>query len=205
MEQYIPVSRTKIPVEERRNKEAHQAILQATLAILESEGYRALTIEGIAAKAGVGKTTIYRWWTSKAAIVLEALTQQAAILVPLPDEGSLRADLTLFFSTAFQVLNGLTGTGVRSLMAEAQFDAAFAQEFRTTFINARRKALITLFQRGIARGELAGKSNLEFLADMMYGPMWYRLLNQHAPLDEGFAHQLVDFIIRRISFFRAEQ
>ncbi len=195
---------TKMRVAERRNKQSHHAILQATLALLESDGYRSLTIEGIASKAGVGKTTIYRWWPSKAAVALEAFTEQAAVMVPIPDEGSLRADLNRFFSRAFQVLNSSTGTLVRSLMAEAQFDSTFAQTFRTTFINARRNALMALFQRGIQRGEVSARSDLEFLADMLYGPMWYRLLNQHAPLDDVFVEHLVDFVLGQTPPFRGE-
>ena len=180
----------------RRSEQSHQAILQASLDILEREGYHALTIEAIAAKAGVGKQTIYRWWPSKAAVVLEAFTAQAATDIPLPNFHSLRADVQALLETAFQLLNTQTGQIVRGLIAEAQFDPIFGKELRDTFITARREALITLFKRGMQRGELPQKSDLDFLADVIYGPMWYRLLNQHAPLDASFAQQLVDFVLR---------
>lgn len=194
MEQSLQHTIQKTPLVQRRSEQAHQAILQAALEILESSGYRAVTIEAIAAKAGVGKKTIYRWWPSKAAVVLEAFTVRTATVVPLPNEGSLRADLYIFLETSFRILRDVTGNIVRSLMAEAQFDPAFGEEFRVTFINARREALMALFKRGIQRGELRADSNLDFLVDMIYGPMWYRLLNHHAPLDEAFAHQLSDFV-----------
>lgn len=188
-------SKVDIQSVRRRNEQSHQAILQAALDILESEGYGAVTIEAIAAKAGVGKQTIYRWWPSKAAVVLEAFTKWAALDIPLPNANSARADVQTFLETSFQLLNSHTGILVSSLMAEAQFDPAFAQELRTTFIRARREALITLLRRGIQSGELPIESDLDFLADMIYGPMWYRLLNRHAPLDAVFAGQLTKFVL----------
>ncbi len=94
-------------------------------------------------------------------------------------------------------MNNRTGQLVRSLMAEAQFDPTFGKELQNTFIRARRDALITVFKRGIQNGELPTESDLDFLADMIYGPMWYRLLNQHAPLDAAFARYLTDFVLGR--------
>lgn len=183
----------------RRSKQSHNAILQAALTILERDGYQALNIEAIAAQAGVGKQTIYRWWPSKAAVVLEAFAAQAALDNPLPDLHSLRADLQAFLETTFRLLNEGQDKTVRSLMAEAQFDPTFGEELRRTFIHARRQSLLTLLERGIERGELAPDVDREFLLDMLYGPMWYRLLNQHAPLDATFAHQLTEALFKYTS------
>ncbi|GHO78590.1 TetR family transcriptional regulator [Ktedonobacter sp. SOSP1-85] len=180
----------------RRNKESHEAILQAALDLLERDGYKALTVEAIAALAGVGKQTIYRWWPSKGAVVFEAFAARAALDVPLPDLGTVREDVLAFIENTFRSLNEGMEKTVRSLMAEAQFDAEFGKEFRQTFIEARRKALKTLLERGIQRGELPLDTDLDFLLDMIYGPMWYRLLNQHAPLDAYFARQLMDFVLK---------
>ncbi|GHO49615.1 TetR/AcrR family transcriptional regulator [Ktedonospora formicarum] len=181
----------------RRSQQAHDAILRAALTILEQRGYAALSIESIAALAGVGKQTIYRWWPSKAAVVLEAFAKQAALDNPLPDNHTLHENVLAFLETTFRLLNEGAAKTVRGLMAEAQLDPAFGEEFRRTFIHARRQSLLALLERGAERGELAPNTDLELLLDMFYGPMWYRLLNQHAPLNNAFARQLTDFVLRQ--------
>ncbi|GCF09551.1 hypothetical protein KDI_31150 [Dictyobacter arantiisoli] len=128
----------------RRSDQSHQAILQAAREELEQVGYRALTIEGIAARAGVGKKTIYRWWSSKAAVVLEALTSNAEVQVPFSDTGSLAGDLTAYFELSFPGLRGKSGTVLSGLAAEAQLDPDFAREFQQTFIVPRKQELVAL-------------------------------------------------------------
>lgn len=174
-----------------RSEVARQAILDAALQLAREEGFPALTIERIAREAGVGKPTIYRWWSSKGAIVFEALQQRAVQAIPIPVEGPLPVRLTAFLQSVFAALNDDTGEIVCSLMAEAQRDPAFADLFRAQFITMRRKPLLTLLQQGVAKGELAANTNVDVLADLIYGAMWYRLLVRHAPLDEIFAHDIV--------------
>lgn len=180
----------------RRSDRAHQAILQATKAILAETGYRALTIEAIAARAGVGKKTIYRWWPSKAVLALEALTAHANAHVPFPDTGSLKEDLLSYFARAFPSMEGGASELLHGLVAETQLDAEFGREFQRIFVVPRRDALIALLRRGAQRGELAADADLEVLADMIYGAKWYRFLMQPAPLDEGFARAIVDLVVR---------
>jgi AcrR family transcriptional regulator len=180
----------------RRSDKAHQAILQATMEVLSQEGYRGTTIEGIAARAGVGKKTIYRWWPSKAAVVLEAITAYSEIYVPFSDTGSLQGDLLAYFERSFPGLQGKAGTALSGLAAEAQLDPEFAREFQRMFIVPRKKALITLLQRGIDKGEIAPDTNLDVLADLIYGAKWYRLLLYPAPLDDAFAREIVQLIMR---------
>ena len=181
-----------------RSKQARQAILAAALGILKEQGYRAVSIEGIAAHAGVGKQTIYRWWKSKAEIVLEAFAQEAEALIPVPDTGSAREDLCLFLERTFRALKK-TGPIVCALMAEAQISPTFGPTFREQFIEIRRKSLRSILQNGKERGELAEQVDVEFLIDCLYGPMWYRLLSQHAPLDKAFAAQLARSIVPDVS------
>jgi AcrR family transcriptional regulator len=178
-----------------RSESARQAILDAALRLVRRDGFAALTIERIAREAGVGKPTIYRWWPSKGTIVFEALQQRAQQTIPIPTEGPLPARLIAFLQSVFAALNEDTGEIVRSLMAEAQHDSAFAAIFRTQFINVRRKPLLTLLQQGVATGELAADTNIDVLADLIYGAMWYRLLVQHAPLDAAFAHDTVQALL----------
>ncbi len=180
----------------RRSNQAHQAILQATMEVLSEVGYRAMTIEAIAARAGVGKKTIYRWWPSKAVVTLEALTTYTEEQVPFSDTGSLEGDLLAYFDQSFAGLRGKAGTALSGLAAEAQLDPEFAREFQRMFIVPRKQALVALLQRGVQRGELAPDNNLEVLADLIYGAKWYRFLLYPAPLDAAFAHEIVEIILR---------
>lgn len=176
----------------RRRKQPHQAILAATVELLETQGYRALTIEGIAQKAGVGKQTIYRWWSSKAAIVMEAYAQKASQRIPLPDLGSVDLDVQELLERLLAILATTSaGKVVTSLIAEAQFDSEFARAFRAGFVEKRRQALRELLERGRDRGQLRADVDLELAIDSLYGAVWFRLLNQHAPLDSKFAKDLV--------------
>lgn len=178
-----------------RSEVARQAILDTALRLTKQHGFAALTIEGIAREAGVGKPTIYRWWPSKGAVVFEALQQHAKQVLPLPEGPSLSHRLILYLQALFKTLNSETGTIIKGLMAEAQFDPAFAELFRTDFIAIRRQPVLTLLHEGIARGELSPDSNVDALADLIYGAMWYRLLAQHAPLDDDFAREIVQAVL----------
>lgn len=180
----------------RRSDQSHKAILQATREVLEQVGYRAMTIEAIAAKAGVGKKTIYRWWHSKAAVTLEALTTSIDAPTHFPDTGSLGNDLLTYFAQAFPDLRGKSGTVLSGLAAEAQLDPEFAQQFQQRFIVPMKAGLVVLLQHGQQRGELASDINLEVLADLIYGAKWYRFLLYPAPLDEAFAKDIVQIILR---------
>ncbi len=178
----------------RRNDQSHRAILKAAVGLLEEIGYRAITIEKIAAKAGVGKQTIYRWWPSRAAVVLEASVQAAADAAPYPDTGSLLTDLRAFLTASFVSLDGPTGPVLRGLVAEAQLDEEFRQQFVESFIRPRRAGLIEILRRGAGRGELSADVNPELLADMIYGAKWNRLLFGHASLDARMASQMVKLV-----------
>jgi AcrR family transcriptional regulator len=179
----------------RRSLASRQAILETALRLTVEHGFAALTIEGISKEARVGKPTIYRWWSSKGAIVLEALMNYAGQALPLPEGPSLAYRLEAYLQALFQVLNGDIGAILKSLMGEAQLDPAFAALFRDQFIMTRRQPVLALLLDGIERGDLAPESNVEVLADLIYGAMWYRLLVQHGPLDDTFAREVVQIVI----------
>jgi hypothetical protein len=145
--------------------------------------------------SGIHRQAIYRWWLSIAAVALEALTAYTEAHVPFSDTGSLEGDLMTYFELSFPGLQGKAGTVLSGLAAEAQWDPAFAREFQRTFIVPRKAALVTLLQRGVERGELAPETNLDVLADLIYGAKWYRFLLYPAPLDEAFAREIVKLIL----------
>jgi AcrR family transcriptional regulator len=179
-----------------RSEATRQAILTAAIDELRDRGYAALTVEGIAARAGAGKPTIYRWWPSKADVVLDALLERAAADIPVPDEGSLPADLVAFLNATFRqhgqrpVLIGL--------MAQALLDPAFAVAFRDRFLFGRRAALREILDRAATRGEVATDVDPELLIDVVYGVLWYRLMLDHLPLDEEAGEQLAALLVRAV-------
>jgi AcrR family transcriptional regulator len=180
----------KAPRGRPRSEVSHEAILDAVLSLLEAEGYGALTIEGVARHAGVGKQTIYRWWKCKAELVLEAYANHAASKIPVPDRGSLRADLEAFLGAGFKRLTDISGPVMRGLMADAVHDEEFRTVLLSAFIAKRADALKQIFERAMARGEVAAATDLDFACELIFGPMWYRLLLQHGKLDARFARQL---------------
>jgi AcrR family transcriptional regulator len=193
-------SSTKLPRAGRpRSAESHEAILTAALKLLHYRGYRSVTIEGIASEAGVGKQTIYRWWRSKAEVILEAFTRHTAGRITAPDSGNLQTDLQDFLTKAFDSLARESGEVVRGLMSEALIDPDFAEAMHDIFITSRRSALRDILFKGIERGELASDVDIELTIDLVYGPMWYRLLNKHAPLNPRFARQISEMIAGKLT------
>ena len=181
----------------RRNPEVHRAILAATVELLERLGYRALTIEGIAARAGVGKQTIYRWWSNKAALVMEAFIAAGEERVPPPDTGNVVGDLEAILIPVFaQNADFARGTALanKGMMAEAQLDPAF----RRAYLDVHRSwwgPLVATIERGKRRGELRADVDAQALVDLMLGASWYRVLLEHGPLDEGFARLIVRTVV----------
>jgi AcrR family transcriptional regulator len=169
----------------RRSDASRRAILQAALDLLREDGYGRLTTDAIADRAGVGKQTIYRWWSSKGEVVLEAM-QEVARAVAAPETGALESDVRAFFASTFRLLHGeRTAPILRGLMAEAQLDPDFGARF-AAFIGTRRAALFQV----LARHAQARPAAIEAMVDMLFGAFWYRLLLGHAPLDPAFARTL---------------
>ena len=174
------------PSGRKRSVAARAAILDAALSLLRQRTYAEVSCDTIAAEAGVGKQTIYRWWNNKADVVLDALSEHARA-VTAPETGSLEGDVRAFFEATFRLVRGPRGTGpvLKGLMAEAQLDAAFAPRF-AVFIETRRAALYGV----LARHPVADERELYTLVDMLFGAFWYRLLLGHAPLTSAVAATL---------------
>jgi AcrR family transcriptional regulator len=184
-----------------RSVESRRAIIQAAMHILQNDGYAALNIEAIAAKAGVSKQTIYRWWSSAAFIVLEALMSDMPSQEGLvPDTGSLKGDLQDLVRPTVRALGQRRGPVYAALIAEAQADAKFAEAFRTQLMAAHRDVVRAVVNRAQLRGEAPFEVDAEIAADLVYGPILYRLLSGHAPLDETFAFDLIDAVVSAMRY-----
>jgi AcrR family transcriptional regulator len=174
---------------------ARQAVLRAAGELIEEHGYGGLTMEAIARQAGVSKQTVYRWWPSKAEIVLEGLTDAAAALAPAPDSGSLEQDVRGFLRRTIAGATPQVARMLAALMAEAQLDETFAQAFRREFLAHRRQVLREVLERGRVRGDVSANADIQFLAELAFGTIWYRILGGHAPLDRRFADKLADTVL----------
>jgi AcrR family transcriptional regulator len=180
------------PFAPRRSKRAHEAILNAAAELIHERPYSDVCIEAIAARAGVGQQTIYRWWNSKAAVLMEACAAVVAREVPLPDTGSFVDDLRdylthicAFFETQ------LSKPAIAGLLAEAQCDTDLANAFQERLLKQRRTVLRTILERGVERGELRAGLDLDVIMDMVHGALWYRTLLLKSPLDHSFIESVI--------------
>ncbi|MFD7262303.1 TetR/AcrR family transcriptional regulator [Streptomyces sp. NPDC059874] len=165
-----------------RSQDAHDAVLAAAIELVDELGYQAVTIERIAARADVAKSTIYRWWKSKAVLVMDAYRTAVEQRMPEPDTGSLAGDLTAFATALYGVSeHPLRVRTLRGLMAEAQLDPAFAEPFGE-WVQSRRAVVLALLALGVQRGELPPTTDLDAATDHLFGLFWYRLLVGHQPL-----------------------
>ena len=185
-----------------RSERARQAILAAAIELLLDRGLRAMSIEEVAEKAGVSKATIYRWWDSKDLLALDALSSEWAL--PARDAerntGSLRGDLLAQLRPWLRQLNEKPyGRVIAGLVAQAQTDPGFAELYRRHFVQPRRDATRPLLLRAIDRGEIAADTDLDVALDLLYGPIYHRLLHGHAPLTDRFIQQVVDAVIASAS------
>ena len=159
-----------------RSARADTAIVQATLALLVEDGYRALTMERVRERAGVGKATLYRRYASKAALVKAAVVHLHADLPPF-DTGTLRGDLVALSEAAIGLVET---TGMATLMprllSEVVDDPEMHAIFSANLVEPRRQILREILARGQARGELREDLDLELCIDMLAGPIVYRVI-----------------------------
>jgi AcrR family transcriptional regulator len=183
----------------RRDARAHRAILRATRQLLGSKGYAKMTIESVAARAGVGKATIYRWWSSKGALALDVLMEMLD-LGPAPDTGTTRGDLVA-------IVNG-TNTGlahptaaaiIPGLATDLRHDPELAASFRDRFVHPRRDSVAQAIDRGVQRGDLPAHTDRDLLIDLLNSPVFYRVLITGKPVEADLAEKLVDFVLERKS------
>jgi AcrR family transcriptional regulator len=195
MSEGAPVRPAVIGPASRRSARAHAAILTATTDLLAESGYGALTIEGVAARAGVGKTTVYRWWPAKGALVIEAVS--LALPMPAqPDTGDLRQDLLIAVRRAVHTIVGTwVGAVIPALAADVMSDPRLAEQFRNQIIRPRRSAVVEILLRAADRGELPPDVDTDLLLDVYAGAVFYRTLISGEPVTDLLADQLVDLLL----------
>ena len=182
-----------------RSEKARHAILEAAAELLLSRGLGAVSMDAVADTAGVSKATIYRWWPSKEMLALDALLDWAGASAPARDTGTLRGDLlALVRPWVREIRRQPFGRVIAALVTEAQSDPQFAEAYRTRFVEPRREAMRAAFARAIERGEVPADLDVEVAVDLIYGPLYHRLLHGHAPLSARFGEAVVDMALAGI-------
>jgi AcrR family transcriptional regulator len=151
-----------------------------------------VTVEAIAERAGVSKATIYRWWPNRAAVVMDGFLSMVSSEVPFPHTGHAREDIRLHMRRLAEAFGGKMGLMVAALIAEGQADPELAEALRSRWLSVRRTEAREILELGIERGELRDDIDPEVAVDVLYGPIYYRMLVGHAPLDGDFADVLAD-------------
>jgi AcrR family transcriptional regulator len=177
----------------RRSERARTAILDATRDLVLKVGYDAMSIEAIAATAGVGKQTIYRWWPSKAAVVLDMWAPDVHEQIAFPDTGDLATDLKTQIKAVIDLgEDPFFGPSFRALVADSQHDPALAAQLRDRIFLPRIAACKQRLRRGQEAGQLAADIDLDIAVDLFYGGFYHRYLLKVAPLSHAHADAIVD-------------
>ncbi|MEU4693505.1 TetR/AcrR family transcriptional regulator [Actinoplanes sp. NPDC023714] len=187
----------------RRNERSRRAILTATLELLGETGYSELTIESIAARAGVGKQTIYRWWRGKGAVVLEALvdsTMAAAEPITLPDSGDIRADLrAVLRATVAEFADPKLSATTRAITIETLSDEALAEQVRDQLLRPQLDAVKARLRAGQQAGQVREGIDLDQAVELLFGPLYHRWLLRNGPLTESYADGVTDLALAAIA------
>ena len=186
----------------RRNERSRRAVLDAALLLLGETGYSTLTIEAIAARAGVGKQTIYRWWRGKGAVILDALVDGVtdAPGPALPDTGDLRADLrTTMRATVAEFADPRLSATTRALTIETLSDEVLAGQVRDRLLRPQLDAVKDRLRAGVDAGQVRAGVDLDQAVELLFGPLYHRWLLRTGPLTPEYADGVVDLAIAAIT------
>ena len=172
-----------------------KAILDATLQILNEKGYAGMTIDGVAARTGVGLPTIYRRWPSKPALVIAALTRSPG-LSPTPDTGALRDDLLAFQRDQVRMMDRPSSRRITAgLVADLVADPELAETYLGDYVGLRQTSVSQALQRGIERGELRADADFSLIYDLLIGPLFMRSVVRGERLGPDLAEQTVELVL----------
>jgi AcrR family transcriptional regulator len=182
-----------------RSAEAHRAILDAVLVLLAEEGFSRMSVEGVAARAGVGKATVYRRWPSKVLLVIEAIDTVASERISVPDTGSARGDLTEFLTQLVRAMDGPDGRLVAPLLEAMSRSPELAAAVRRDLIAPRRDVANEIIRRGVDRGELRPDLHVDVALDAPVAIVFHRLLLTGEAVDEALVARIVDQLLDGIA------
>ena len=175
---------------------SHAAVMHAVYALLQKKSVRSLTMEEVAKRARVGKPTLYKWWPTKAALVLAMLTERMARNLEKPTNVTAEESLRLRVRSLIHAFRGPFGKIVAGLIAEGQSDPAFRLAFFDRWVSPRRSATIADLERAKSAGELRSDTQSNVLNDAIFGAVYYRFLLGSGPFTRRFGDELVEQVIR---------
>jgi AcrR family transcriptional regulator len=178
-----------------RSEKAHRAILQAALDLAFEAGFHTVTAEAIAARAGVGKTTLYRRWPNKAAVVMDAFLADVGPGIGFPPHASALERVRLQMRAVARTFRGRHGALIKALLGEAQQNPELAEAFRERWIAPRRAEATAVLREARTRGELRPGTNIDAVIDALYGAIYYRLQIGTGPLSDA----AVDLTFRTVA------
>ncbi|MFI5761819.1 TetR/AcrR family transcriptional regulator [Streptomyces sp. NPDC051563] len=177
-----------------RNEEARQAIIEAAFGLCAERGFAAVTIEGIAVRAGVGKTTIYRWWPSKAAILIEAVENARDTSAGFPDTGDIYADLIAQTASVMRMFTTEFGAIWRGLISAAQSDEAAADGV-ARILRVSINECVARLAKARDAGQIRADLDLELAVELIYGPIYHTWLLRTRPVPEGFMETVLTTLL----------
>ncbi|MFC9752814.1 TetR/AcrR family transcriptional regulator [Streptomyces sp. NPDC056921] len=183
----------------RRSERSRRATLEAALELCTEKGYGRVTVEAIAARAGVSKKTIYRWWPSKSAVILEAFAGALVDTTPFADTGDIAADLRTNLAGAVRLINTPPfGPAYAGILSEMHHDDELARTVRAKLVDPRFDEAVTRLRRAQEQGQIPPGANLPLVVEMLYGPMYYRHILRKPVHDEEEIAALVAHALRAI-------
>ena len=179
-----------------RSDAAHRKILDATRELLSEEGFSDLRLEHVAARAGVGKATIYRRWGSKEALAQELLAELAAPHIAVAESDDTREELLAAVVNPMRAVTDTPfGPVIRALLSQIAVNPTLGDPFRATVVRARRDEIARVVARGIARGDLRPDADVDVATELLVGPVYFRLMFG-GELTADFANRIVDSVLR---------
>lgn len=173
-----------------RSQASKASILDAVWKLLKTQTLKDLSIEAIARESKVGKATIYRWWSSKEVLAMDAFVEHVLPITPFPEDLSAYEAISMQMSSLINAFSGDYGSIVAQLIAAGQSEPNVLASYRERFLDERRTAAKAIIEKGIECGEFDPKLDLELAVDILYGPIYFRLFVAHLPLDTHFAREL---------------
>ena len=179
-----------------RNPRTQQRILKAAADLVLEQGFKALSIDAIAGRAGVGRMTIYRRWPNKAAIVMDAFFARMDPNTPFRPDKPYIESIRLNMRTVAKAYRGKDGALIRTLLAEAQFDPELAAAIREKWVMPRRRIAIPYVEQGIRNGFLRPDIDPNVMIDLLYAPYYFQLLMDTATLSDAYIDKIFDHAMR---------
>ena len=177
-----------------RSEKARKAVIRSTLALLKRTGFHELSVEAVAAHAGVGKATVYRWWSNKGELVIDAFVSAVEKELRFPSAGPVLQSIHVQMRRWAVIFRSPLGQIVAAVIGAGQSEPEILEAFRSHWVEPRRVEARRLLGQAITIGEIRADLDPDTVLDLLYGPLYIRLLLKHAPLNEEFVDTVFEIV-----------